>query len=201
MARGTYKKSEESRADVLGAAIKTLAARGMAETSIADIAKAAGLSKGAVHYHFESKDDLYEKVLERCIDVLEARVRAVFAQPGAPMERVRAAITELWTVRRDGVPEMRVIQEMYAVSRTNKALRKALAAGLRRSREQIVAVGVNELVAMGFKPRVPADVAPRLLVALLDGLAIHNGIEPLPREVDASVLQAIELMTAALFEL
>src|SRR4029079_16342852 len=54
--RTGYRKSEDSRRLVLDAAIATLAQRGLASTSIQDIADAAGLSKGANQSHFESKD-------------------------------------------------------------------------------------------------------------------------------------------------
>jgi AcrR family transcriptional regulator len=73
--RGSYKKSEVSRRQVLEAAVKALAKRGYAKTSVSDIAHAAGMSKGAVHYHFESKDDLIARVLEHCAGVTRERIQ------------------------------------------------------------------------------------------------------------------------------
>src|SRR5262245_42038719 len=108
-----YKKSEASRRQVLDAAIAVLAVKGLATTSVQDIADAAGVSKGAVHYHFESKDDLYEHVLVRCCEALEGRVVAVFEQPGLPTERIHRVLAEMWAVRRDGAPEIRVLTELH----------------------------------------------------------------------------------------
>ena len=105
--KGGYKKSEASREHVLDAAIAVLAKKGITGTSVQDIADAAGLSKGAVHYHFESKEELLERVLDRCHEVGEARVRAVFAQPGLPLERIQRALLEMWAVRRDGARRSR----------------------------------------------------------------------------------------------
>jgi AcrR family transcriptional regulator len=196
-----YKKSEESRRQVLDAAIRTLASKGLAATSIQDIADAAGLSKGAVHYHFQSKDELLERVLDRCCESIEARVREAFDEPGSPMERVRRAISEMWAVRRDGVAEMEVLAELHTLSRQNEGIRKALAQALRKAREQIIEVGLNRLVEMGLRPRVSLSVAPRLILATLDGLSLQHSVEPIPVEEEAELLRALEATSLALFEI
>lgn len=199
--RTGYKKSEASREHVLDAAIAVLAKKGIAGTSVQDIADSAGLSKGVIHYHFESKDDLYERVLERCCQVVEARVRAVFSEPGMPLERIHRALTEMWIARRDGVREMRVLTELHGLSRQNRRIKKALAEAMQRSRRQIIETGLEQLVAMGLKPRIPVDMIPRLLLATLDGLALHQEIDPVSKEEDAQVLQALEATAMGLFEL
>lgn len=199
--RAGYKKSEESRRQVLDAAVTTLAERGLAATSIQDIADAAGLSKGAVHYHFESKDELLERVLDCCCASIEARVRAVFDEPGSPIDRVRRAIHEMWAVRRDGIPEMRVLSELHTLSRQNEPIRLALAAALSKAREQIIETGLNRLIEMGLRPRVPLAIAPRLILATLDGLSLQHSVEPIPAEEEAELLRAIEATSLALFEI
>lgn len=196
-----YKKSEASRKQVLDAAIATLAERGLAATSIQDIADAAGLSKGAVHYHFESKDELLHCVLARCCESVEERVRAVFDEPGLPMERIRRAIFEMWAVRRDGIPEMRVLGELHTLSRQNASIRKDLALALRKAREQIVETGLSRLVEMGLRPRVSLSIAPRLILATLDGLSLQHAVDPIPPEEEGELLRALEATSLALFEI
>jgi len=200
--RGTgYKKSADSRRQVLDAAIATLAERGLAATSIQDIADAAGLSKGAVHYHFESKDELLERVLDRCCESIYERVRAAFDEEGSPMDRVRRAILEMWAVRRDGIPEMRVLTELHTMARQNEPIRQAFALALRRAREQIVETGLKHLIDMGLRPRVSLSVAPRLILATLDGLSLQHSIEPIPPEEEGELLRALEATALALFEI
>lgn len=199
--RSGYKKSEASRKQVLDAAITTLATRGLASTSIQDIADAAGLSKGAVHYHFESKDELLHCVLDRCCESIEARVRAVFEEPGSPTERVRRAIYEMWAVRRDGVPEMRVLGELHTLSRQNVSIRKDLAVALRKAREQIIETGLKRLIELGVRPRVSLTIAPRLILATLDGLSIQHAVDPIPPEEERELLAALEAQCLALFEI
>jgi len=51
-------RTEESRTRIERAALKHFVEQGIAETSIRDIAEAAGMSLGAMYNHFESKEEL-----------------------------------------------------------------------------------------------------------------------------------------------
>lgn len=198
--RAGYRKSEDSRRQVLDAAVLTLAKRGLANTSIQDIADAAGLSKGAVHYHFESKDDLLLHVLNRCCENMEARVRAVFEADGPPLERVARALQEMWALRRDAAPEMRVVSELHTMSRQNESLRTALADALRAARQQIIDVGLSRLSELGLKPCGSSMIVPRLILATLDGLMLQHEVEPITKEEEGEILQALVGTFTSLFE-
>lgn len=199
--RTGYKKSEESRQQVLDAALQVVARRGLSATSVQDIADEAGLSKGSVHYHFESKDDLLEHVLAYACGRVEDQVRAAFEAPGSPVEKVRAAVVTMWGLRRDGAPEIRVMMELFAQVQQSPRMRKALGDQLRRARAQILDVGLKSLVAMGLKPKVSIEMIPRLLLAALDGLAIHHTVDPVSPEEEAELLRGVEVTFLALFEL
>lgn len=58
------------RAQIIEAAIETVAELGYARASLAEIARRAGISKGVISYHFAGKDELTEQV------VLELYTRA-----------------------------------------------------------------------------------------------------------------------------
>jgi AcrR family transcriptional regulator len=201
MRQSVYDKGKGSQERVLDAAIATLAKKGYADTSVQDIADAARMSKGAVHYHFESKDELYERVLARCCEVLANRIHRVLEEPGTPMDRVRRAMVEMWAARRDGAPEVRVLSELFIMARQNPTTRRALAAALRDSRKQIVEIGFARLLELGLRPKMPLDVAARLLLATLDGLALHHGVDPIGPEEEVELLQAIETSMMAVFAL
>jgi AcrR family transcriptional regulator len=51
-------------AAILNAARKLFSVRGFDATSIDDIAASAGVAKGAVYHHFESKEEIFTQVLE-----------------------------------------------------------------------------------------------------------------------------------------
>ena len=59
MARKTKQQAEETRQEILDAAIKTFSERGVSATSLADIANTAGVTRGAIYWHFKNKVDLF----------------------------------------------------------------------------------------------------------------------------------------------
>jgi AcrR family transcriptional regulator len=55
---------DSRRADILKAATKLFARRGLTDTKIGDIAAEAGLSHGLVYHYFPSKEAIFEAILE-----------------------------------------------------------------------------------------------------------------------------------------
>src|SRR5881296_2843608 len=83
-----------TRAALMRAARELFAERGYAATSREDIVERSGLTRGAFHYHFPRKEDLFLAVLEEVERDLMLRISAkVFSQAGAtlgPLEQLRA---------------------------------------------------------------------------------------------------------------
>lgn len=197
--RRTYKKSETSRQQVLDAAMTALAERGYARTSVSDIAAAAKMSKGAVHYHFESKDDLIAQVLARCAEVMRDRVRDAWEVPGQPQERIRRALREMRSARSSGSPELRVLADLMAQGIYDPKLRAAISKMFEENREEVRRHLAASFEALALRPRVPLDVVPRLVLGMLDGLALHEFFDPMPGEDDA-VQDALETIALSLIE-
>lgn len=70
-----------ARADrILDAAASLIVHYGYDKTTVSDIAREAGVSKGAIYLHWESKEDLFEALLAReairLLDDVEARIDA-----------------------------------------------------------------------------------------------------------------------------
>lgn len=76
---------EEGNADALirTAALREFARAGFAGVSIADIAAAAGVAKPLIHYHFESKDALWEAAISEGFEALQRELAAFRVTLGA----------------------------------------------------------------------------------------------------------------------
>jgi AcrR family transcriptional regulator len=66
--RAARSEGRDARAALLDAAAEVFAARGLRDASVDEIAERAGYSKGAVYWHFESKDGLFLALLEERVD-------------------------------------------------------------------------------------------------------------------------------------
>jgi AcrR family transcriptional regulator len=74
-------------ASIVGAAIELFTARGFSATSIDDIARRAGVAKGAVYHHFESKEQIFQRAFEQMTAALAAEVAASAALGKSMLER------------------------------------------------------------------------------------------------------------------
>jgi TetR/AcrR family acrAB operon transcriptional repressor len=103
MARSTKKEALETRSRILDAAEDVFHARGVSHTSLADIAEAAGLTRGAIYWHFENKGDLFNAMCERVKLPLEAIMDAENASRDAdPLGQfLRNAVQVLQRVAKD----------------------------------------------------------------------------------------------------
>jgi AcrR family transcriptional regulator len=65
MARKTKADAEETRGRILDAAERLFFAHGVTQTSLEQVAEAAGVTRGAVYWHFSDKVDLFRALHER----------------------------------------------------------------------------------------------------------------------------------------
>ncbi len=76
------RRAEERPDEVLDAALTLFVAQGYAHTSVAQIAREAGISKGAIYLYFPSKQAILEALIRRAVSPVADRAlaRANFAQ-------------------------------------------------------------------------------------------------------------------------
>lgn len=74
-------------AEILAAALEVFAARGFQAARLEEVAKRAGVSKGALYLYFETKADLFRAVVTDAISPNIERVKAVAAAE-LPLEQV-----------------------------------------------------------------------------------------------------------------
>ena len=76
MVRRTKEEAQETRSQILEAAEKAFFERGVARTTLADIATLAGVTRGAIYWHFSNKADLVQAMLDTLHEPLDEMARA-----------------------------------------------------------------------------------------------------------------------------
>jgi len=98
LARGETEKKgrkaprETRRQQLIEATIDSLARRGYSETTMADVADGAGLSRGIVNFHFESKEKLLVATLQYMADEYSAHWRNALHKAGDEPARQMAML-------------------------------------------------------------------------------------------------------------
>jgi TetR/AcrR family transcriptional regulator, cholesterol catabolism regulator len=91
----TDSKSARTRRRILDAGASAFRRDGYASVTLKDIAVLAGLQAGSLYYHFRSKEEIVENVLEVGLDGVAAATREAVHALGKnadPVARLRAAI-------------------------------------------------------------------------------------------------------------
>lgn len=92
-ARPARRRSNNRIEPLLDAAAERFARHGYRETTVRDVAAAAGMLPGSVYYHFPSKEQLLLAVYREGVDRIRARVDAALERAGDdPWDRLEAAL-------------------------------------------------------------------------------------------------------------
>lgn len=174
MVRRTKEDAQATRSHILDTAELVFEQHGVSGTSLAEIAKAAGLTRGAIYWHFEDKADLFNAMMERVTLPLEETDEVcAFKGPDLTLSRMRSGFVEmLRKVTTD--PQLRrvfdiathkveYVREMNAVRERHLAMRNACLTDVERALKRALRSGE---MRRGIAPRHAAIG----LLALFDGL-------------------------------
>src|SRR4051812_18679609 len=91
MVRRTKQEAQATRSLIIDTAEALFHERGVSRTSLNDIAQAAGVTRGAIYWHFQDKADLFNAMMVRATLPLEETAKrggdAALADPLAHMRR------------------------------------------------------------------------------------------------------------------
>lgn len=82
----------DTRSSIVEKADRLFYEKGFEHTSFSDIAGAVGISRGNFYYHFRTKDELLEAVIERRLQTTRDMLAQWDAESGAPEDRILSFI-------------------------------------------------------------------------------------------------------------
>jgi TetR/AcrR family acrAB operon transcriptional repressor len=182
MARRTHAEALETRTRILDAAERVFSRRGVSRTSLDDVARAAGVTRGAIYWHFKDKADLFGAMLGRvALPMEEMLERTSEAAGDDPLAHVRGrSVAVLRKVIGDArarrvfdvvAHKCEYVDEMAAVRRRINGMRANCLAQLES--------GFRDAIRRRL---LPASVEPRAaavgLHALVDGLITNWLVDP-----------------------
>jgi AcrR family transcriptional regulator len=90
------RRSEARPGEIVHAALEVFAEKGFAAARLDDIARQAGVSKGALYLYFETKEELFRAVVRQSIAPNLDVVEAILGQPDLPFpDLLRMALTRV----------------------------------------------------------------------------------------------------------
>lgn len=173
----------ESRERILAAAVSVFARKGFQRASLDEIAAEAELTKGAIYWHFRSKNDLFSSLLQYrfqqhtapLADDLERALAAPTAQ--ARQQAIAAMLRDMLNRFHDNADWPRLYLEF--VSRTRDEQIAASMAHLYDHGRLLAKEMVTRLVKAGITdPDLDADTVSIFWCALIDGFMLTWVMKP-----------------------
>ena len=86
--RRTKEEAEQTRQDLLDAALTVFSQKGYTATRLEDVARAAGVTRGAIYHHFGSKAERYSALIEEANKVGNSAIDRAVIEGGTFIEIV-----------------------------------------------------------------------------------------------------------------
>ena len=190
MVRRRDQNSEDSRRAILDVARAAFAEKGYAATSLEDMVAPAGLTKGALYHHFDSKAAVLEALYIAMEEELVAGVAVAMDRAGDDASAKIAAALDAFLEASSEPSYVRIVlRDAPTVLGVTKG----------RDIDQRLGIGLTEsligaLVDAGHMPAVAVPIAARVLLAMVSEVAVTMSTSEDPartREEGRAVVLAI----------
>ncbi len=196
MVRRSKEDALATRSHLLDAAEHVFLAKGVAGTSLNDIAVAAGTTRGAIYWHFKDKADLFNAMMDRVAMPLQRALSLVDEEAqGDPLpdlkkalrQALRQTVTDPQTQRVFKVATHMVeyVDSLCAVRERHLETRELW---VRRFRHVLA----KSAAARGLRLPLPSAAAAHGLHALLDGLVQNWLLDPQEFDLESTGMKAVE---------
>jgi len=202
MVRRTKEDAEETRHQLLEAAQRVFAEKGVSRTSLQDIAQAAGVTRGAIYWHFKNKAELFNAMMDSAVLPMELAMQQIGHDVGqdplvelerAMLQTMRSiesnartrAIFEVATLKVEYVDELLAVKQRHV---------KCYLDGTQQMQRSLEDAAARRAVTLA----VPATVAAHGLHALMVGLIHTWMLEPSAFKLEAVAQTAIRTYLAGL---
>ena len=89
------KMKDERREQILSAALKLFATKGLAATKIADIASTSGISQGLMYHYYKSKEEVFVELIRNAFVKMNSASLELERLSLTPREKIKLAIETL----------------------------------------------------------------------------------------------------------
>lgn len=179
------RKGEKRKQELLQIAYRMFITRGYENTSVDEIIEEAGIAKGTYYYHFPSKEQTLEQVIDMMLDAQEEHARAVMAADMPIPQKVVGVIASF----RPDASETTITDALHApenIVMHDKTERKL--------RERIVPI-ISELVEQGIEEGIfnCKDIPERvkIIIILASELFDTEGFTQTDVKVFVDVIESI----------
>jgi len=187
---GKENQATDTRQSILDAASKLITEKGVKNTSLADIAKEVGISKGTLYYYYSTKDDIIYDItdihLKQITEELLSWIGAI-ENDATPEEILVVVFEKILKAETRGKLHLYLISDAAIGNNSLKERFK------QRYREWRTTLEDGTRMVLKDK-KVNYEILSYIILAVLDGFTIQQmiGVEKIPIKDIANILASVE---------
>jgi TetR/AcrR family transcriptional regulator, acrAB operon repressor len=179
--RRTPEQAAATREQLLEAALRVFSKKGYAATTLEEISKEAGFTRGALYWHFQSKAELFAALIQERARPAARVFEEAFAEGASPL----AALKRLLVRSVELLEEDEDYRRALELSWLKAEITDELAPAFRKKLEGIsgVIARLSALISRGvaegeIRPSIDPDIAAWAAYALMGGLMTMHLMSP-----------------------
>jgi AcrR family transcriptional regulator len=193
--KAMQQRSEETRARILGAALKQFSSSGYDAASVDDICTEAGVSKGAFYHHFPSKQAVFLALFEDWLGTVDAGLEAARKTTVPETLTNMSRMLPIIFTQADG--RLPMFLEFWQQASRDKTVWKATVAPYQRYLDYFAAL-VKQGIAEGSFHRVDPICAAQVIVSFAVGLLLQGLIAPSDTDWQKTAEQSMKILMKGL---
>lgn len=183
-------KINDTKQNILSAASKLMTKKGVKDTSLADIAKEVGISKGTLYYYYSSKDDIIYDITDIHLKQMTEELLTWISNIEDDLaldDIIKVVIEKISNSETRGKLHLYLISNAVISDNSLKERFKGKYKEWRMTLEEGMRIASRD-------SKINYDMLSHVLLAVLDGLTIQRmlGLEGIPFEKIATLLSSKE---------
>jgi AcrR family transcriptional regulator len=167
----SVKNIAKRKEQIVKAAISAFARTGLKETSMDDIVRESGLSKGAIYWYFKSKDELISELLNEFFDPREVKKIERLLANGTAEARIDKFIEYMVEEMKKMQRFRSVIQELFVIAFRDQKIKKMMRRDFRSGVTLLQTIIEDGIKGKEFR-RVDAYQVTLAIYQIIEGAAL-----------------------------
>lgn len=199
--RRTKEDAALTRAQLLEAALKCFQEKGYVSTTLDDIAQKAGTTRGAIHWHFGNKAQLFNTMVRERYAQAAIIFQEAFAPGERPLQQLRRFLIR-WITYAEEDSDFRAVLELLQlktelVPELAEGMQEKIQ-GMRASRDMVASL-IERGIAVGeIRPEINAQTAALAALGMANGITSLWLMDPTSIELKVVAQQSVNLLLQGL---
>ena len=177
---------DQRREQILDAASQLFVERGYENSSVDEIARVAGLSKGSIYWYFDGKLDILFALTDRYVEESQSEVVGLASEDKYGTEALYRAHRDLHEEKQKRPEKDKLLSQLMGLAARYPEIRARMSSYYRKWDEVTMSL-VQDAVERGKFHAVDSKALAQAICALYDGLSMRRQLDP-----DIDIVHVVE---------